>query len=222
MNRRTPPGTRLKGARASWLLFVGFAAAGIAGAVWAAELRLDPAEPVEDGRVCLPVYLARAAHEDVSGLQFELAFDAARLAFAEVTAGDAATGAHKDLFFNARGPGRVVVIVAGLNQSAIAPGVVAHCCFTASASAPGTHSVALEQVALSNPYGVPLPARSSPGTVTVGVSTQKTAAGSAPGGAVSAEADGGPRVPPGVLIAAAAAPLLCAAAIVFHRRRRVG
>ena len=126
---------------------------------FAAEVALGPADIARDqAAVSVPVILELGRGEQVSGIQFNIAFDNGELRLDGIAAGPAATDAGKDIYSNALTPRESTAIIAGLNQGRIAGGIVAYCRFKIVARAvPGEVPVTLKQATLSDPYGAPVP-----------------------------------------------------------------
>ena len=138
-------------------------------ACFSATLSMDDvdAAPGEDGLSAV-VSLDSAAGDSVSGVQFDIAFDGGAMDVSAVTIGQAAAAADKELSFYRVDADTVRVIVAGLNQTAIADGTVAKASFDVDAgAAPGTYAISLMLVLLSDPYGAPVDVEIFPGSMVV-------------------------------------------------------
>lgn len=151
--------------RRSWgfwalLLFTGYANA--------AELALPTVDINAGASTTVPFMLAVAAGQTIAAVQFELQYDVALVALGEVRAGAEATRAGKSVSANELEPGRVRIIVAGLNQNALASGELLLADFQVPQTAPS--SMALLSVAslvMSSPTGRPVPADAVSGTLRI-------------------------------------------------------
>jgi len=118
--------------------------------------------------VALPVSLDSAAGEEVCAAQFDLLFNSSVLTMQGVTAGSAATAAGKQLSSSTISPGRIRVIVAGLNQNVIGDGVIATVRFAVVSGTPGgIQPVTLSGVLLSDPDGVAVPSSGVSGGINI-------------------------------------------------------
>jgi hypothetical protein len=131
----------------------------------AATLAASSATATGPAPVTLNIELRSAPGEAVAGVQFELAFAPHALSLQGMEAGPSATAAGKLLSTNPVAAGRHRVIIAGLNQTAIADGPVVLLSITVTSAAPGTFPVAIENVVLSDPAGKRVPAQATPGAV---------------------------------------------------------
>lgn len=119
--------------------------------------------------VTLTFTLSSAPGEAVAGVQFEISFDPARLTLQGMEAGDSARTAGKLLSTNPVGPGRHRVIIAGLNQTAIADGPILLASVSASGNVPpGRYPVAIENAVLSDPSGHKVPVHATPAVMIIG------------------------------------------------------
>ncbi len=122
-----------------------------------------------DTNVAVPVTLDAATGESVAALQFDVLFNPATLGLPDVTLGAAAAAAGKSLSHNLLQPGRMRVLIAGLNQTVIEDGVVAEAQFSIAAdAAAGAEPIAFSGIILSDPNGQSVGAASTPGTLTIG------------------------------------------------------
>lgn len=176
MARHTGTSSRARGGRhgvrcaAACLcaLLLGVAKAG------AATLGLGSANGTPGGAaVVLPLTLAPDTGETVVAFQLDLGFDATFLTLANVTLGPASTAASKTLSVNTLGPGAVRVLVAGINQNAIAAGDVLDVSVQVKAGATGTSNIALGNVVLADPNGHSVPVTTANGTITADVVVQR-------------------------------------------------
>jgi len=119
--------------------------------------------------VVVPVTLSSEPSSEVSGVNFDLLYDSSRLSVGGVTIGAAASAAGKSLSSSQPSPGTVRVIVFGLNQEAIADGILADIHFNVlPAAAPGQSALTLSAASASDPWGVAvLPLTLSNGSFTV-------------------------------------------------------
>ncbi len=77
-----------------------------------------------DDEVTLPISLNHSTTPGVASLSFELSFDPDVLEFDEASVGAAAASAGKDVQTSLPEPGRLIVVVLGLNTNTIGNGVV--------------------------------------------------------------------------------------------------
>ena len=127
----------------------------------------NSAIPTQTG-VSVPVSLSSGTGEEVAAIQFDILFDYAILALTDVTAGPAASSAGKDISFSTVEPGRVRVIIAGLNQNVISDGAIANALFNVNRNAPGgEQSLSLSGVLLSDPNGVAVPSEGVSGRISI-------------------------------------------------------
>ena len=118
--------------------------------------------------VTIPISIDSASGVEVSGLNFDLSFDASRLTLDHVSAGPAATSAEKSVSSSTPSSGTVRVIVFGLNQTAIPDGTLVNVFFEIKAgSAPGTIALPLGNAAASSPAGSSVPISTSAGSLTI-------------------------------------------------------
>lgn len=124
-----------------------------------ATLSLQPGE-VTEGHYSARIELLAAPGEEVSGLQFEIVFSSADLAWDSIAAGTSTANASKMVSSNLIGTNRCRVIIAGFNQTVIPNGPVATARWKI---ARGTPAPTIENPILSDPSGKPISART--GTV---------------------------------------------------------
>ncbi len=127
--------------------------------------------------VGVPVVLDAAAGEEISAVEFDLAYDPEALVLRELNVGAAALQAGKSLSFTEFAPGVLRVVVAGLNQSVIPNGFVALAVFQAHDYTSGFLPISLGYASLSSPYGEPVPAAVAGGGVHVRGEPAPTAEG---------------------------------------------
>ena len=133
----------------------------------AATLGLGSASATPGGAtVILPLTLTPDTGETVVAFQLDLGFDAAFLSLTNVGLGPASAAASKTLSVNTLGPGAVRVLVAGINQTAIAAGDVLDLSVQVNAGATGTSNIALGNVVLADPNGHSVPVTTANGTIT--------------------------------------------------------
>lgn len=125
----------------------------------AATLSLQPGE-IANGHYSVNIDLLAAPGEQVSGLQFEIVFSSADLAWDSISAGASTTSASKMVSSNLIGSNRCRVIIAGFNQTVIPNGPVAIARWKISGNTPAP---SIENPILSDPSGKPISARA--GTV---------------------------------------------------------
>ena len=103
-------------------------------------------------RIPVTIELETEPGEEVAGIQFDLLFDSSMLDLFNVRAGQAAVDADKDVDHSLVQPGRVRVVISGINQEPIPNGNVAVIGFDVSSAAPlGATGVGLEGVLMSDP-----------------------------------------------------------------------
>ena len=118
--------------------------------------------------VAVPVSLASQGGVEVTGLNFELTFDASRLTVASVSLGSAAALAGKSLSWNLVSPNRIRVIIFGVNQTAIPDSGVAVVTFNVPSGAPaGTSALTLSNVVAGDRDGKPVMKSTSNGSFRV-------------------------------------------------------
>lgn len=94
--------------------------------------------------ITIPVSLASQGGTEVTGLNFDLNFDANQLTVQNVSAGSAASSANKSVSWASPSSGAVRVIVFGLNQTPIPNGTVATVTFNVkSSTSPGNSALSL-------------------------------------------------------------------------------
>ena len=137
--------------------------------VYAATLTLGTVSGAPQGKLTVvPVSLANATGDEVSGIQVDVQFDATALTFQSAAAGDAATTAGKDVSADVLSAGTVRVIVEGLNQTAIGDGVVALLTFSVGAFAtPGSYAMTPAGIIMVDPDGLVVTATGVAGSVGV-------------------------------------------------------
>lgn len=123
-----------------------------------------------EGGWVVPVVIEPREGEVVSGVQFDLTYDAESFVFLSARPGESATSAAKQIHHQVFRPGHMRVIVAGLNQNVIPEGSIADFTFAEKTGKSGIESVSihLTRVILSDPYGysVPLTAPAGPAMLT--------------------------------------------------------
>ena len=168
-----------------WVCCLGMAGEALGAEVRAGRVQIEATQ--EEARV--PILLERAAHEEVSGIQFHLLFDAKQLKFVQAEAGAATSAAQKELYANPLSSTEVMCLIAGLNQAAIASGTIAECRFTIPPKLPpGEYALTIANLTLSDPYGIRLPAtaghggliRSSPPQADQSVAREEAGSANAP------------------------------------------
>jgi hypothetical protein len=118
--------------------------------------------------VAVPVSLASLDGAQVAALNFDLSFDASRLAVGSVSIGSAASSAGKSLSSSQPAANRIRVIIFGINPTVIPDGTLAVVSFNVLAgAAPGTSSLTLSSSAASDPGGSPVPVSASDGSFQV-------------------------------------------------------
>lgn len=127
----------------------------LCGTVQAATLSVGQASGTAgDLGITLPISLASAAGESVSGIQFDLLFDSSVLSVSQVATGAAADAAGKSASYSVVASGQIRVIIAGLNQNVIGDGVVATASLgIATSAATSTQEVSFSGALLASPSG---------------------------------------------------------------------
>jgi len=109
--------------------------------------------------VNLPLTLVNDPGDTVAAAQVDIVFDPDVMVLTGVTAGPAANAAAKDVAVAELEPGRVRVVVAGMNMNTMADGVLANVSFILGCGTPGgDYALPLEELMLCNAYGLPVPA----------------------------------------------------------------
>ena len=122
-----------------------------------------------DVNITVDVSLETKSSEQVSDMQFDLAFNDEHLEFVNAEIGPAASAANKTLQSNQLEPGVVRLVISGLNQNAIPDGVVAKTSFALSETAPNEKFVLdAENVILSDPTGLQVFATAVSGGIIAG------------------------------------------------------
>jgi hypothetical protein len=123
-----------------------------------------------DTAVTVPLSLALSPGDMVAALQADVQFEPDVLSLSSISAGPAATAADKTVSFSVQSPGLARLIIAGLNQNAVADGVVANMVFGVKEGAPaGAQAIGLTNTLAANPTGASVPVSAFPGGITVGI-----------------------------------------------------
>lgn len=118
--------------------------------------------------VTIPISLTSQGGAQVAGVNFDLNFDEKRLSVSSVTAGSAATAAGKSVSSSEPSPGKLRVIVFGVNQNVIGSGTIVNITFSILGSAaPGTVNLTFSNTAATDPSGNSVPVNTQAGSVTV-------------------------------------------------------
>ena len=127
----------------------------------------NSAIPTQTG-VSVPISLTSGGGEQVAAIQFDILVDYAVLTLTDVAAGPATSSADKDINFSGIEPGRVRVIIAGLNQNVISDGTIANALLNVNRNAPGGEQpLTLSGVLLSDPNGVEVSSESVSGRTSI-------------------------------------------------------
>lgn len=121
----------------------------------AAVVSMHP--PSGGGELRIPVMLYGDSDEYVSGLQFDLAYDPTQFELVGITAGDAATGAGKEVILSETVPGQGRVLVTGFNNNGMADGQIATLTLRPLNGSAAQHDISLGQVLASDPDGNSVP-----------------------------------------------------------------
>jgi hypothetical protein len=137
----------------------------------AATLTVSNVEDVNAGDTAVSVAVSLSNDGTstlIGGVQMDVSYEPAVVSLSTVKPGAAAQNAGKTLSFNEVSEGVVRIIVAGINQKAIADGVVAALIFDVAANAaPGTYPVAITVAQMVAPTGTQVTGYTVPGTVTI-------------------------------------------------------
>ena len=121
----------------------------------AAVVSMHP--PSGGGELRIPVMLYGDPDEYVSGLQFDLAYDHTQFELVGITAGDAATGAGKEVILSETIPGQGRVLITGFNNNGMSDGQVATLTLRPLNGSAPQHDISLGQVLASDPDGNSVP-----------------------------------------------------------------
>jgi hypothetical protein len=133
-------------------------------AAWYAAVYGDAALDVGDGMpggelLAVPINFTPDPEVDTAGLQFDVEIDTSRFEVDSVIAGDAATQSGKGVMWSQPDSGRLRVLVAGMNQDAVAQGEVATVYLAPLTSRYDTNPCSLEAGICSGPFGDEVPVR---------------------------------------------------------------
>lgn len=117
------------------------------------------------GGLNIPVHLDVDTGEAVAGIQFDVIFDPSALRFDRIDAGTSTASAEKSVHSNLLAPGKLRVVIAGLNRNVMAEGPVCHAWFNTIAGSGANTSATLENGVLSDPFGSPVRLVLSPQTL---------------------------------------------------------
>ena len=124
--------------------------------------------PPGDNGIPIPIDLSSEAGEEVVAFNFDLSFDTTRLSFNDVTLGQAAIDADKDLDYSNPSPGTIRVIVYAINQNIIDDGTVLNFTFDILTTAPsGSAALTISDEAVADPQADPVSATAVPGEIEV-------------------------------------------------------
>ncbi len=121
----------------------------------AAVVSMHP--PSGGGELRIPVMLYGDPDEYVSGLQFDLAYDPTQFELVGIAAGDAATGAGKEVILSETTPGQGRVLITGFNNNGMSDGQVATLTLRPLNGSAPQHDISLGQVLASDPDGNSVP-----------------------------------------------------------------
>lgn len=145
--------SKARRARTSSLFLVGMLGLILGGQAMAATLTIDFARGTAGTNVVLPIQFDPAG-SSVTGLQFDLIYDAGSFDLVDLAAGAVAVAAGKDLQFSTIAPGHLRAIVAGLNRTAISAGIAAELTLGVKPATPAAvYPVQLSGVLLSDVNG---------------------------------------------------------------------
>ncbi len=124
------------------------------------------APSAKDVRVA--VNLAPDCEDAVSGVQFDLVYDASNVTLNEVQTGQAAAAAGKTASFHVATAGKATIVVSGMNKNTIATGSVAEVLFDLSDQpARQVYSLVLERIIMTDAAGRAIPALGVSGSIIV-------------------------------------------------------
>lgn len=127
-----------------------------------------PAVATDGAEFALPLMLSSLPNEKVAGLQFDLAVDPEVFTVRGVDTGASVTQAGKLVSSNAVGSGRLRVIIAGLNQTAIPDGELIRLRLVPQSDADaGVYELSFSGVVLSDPGGKRLNADTKLGAISI-------------------------------------------------------
>ncbi len=114
----------------------------------------------------IPLQMTSTGTPAATGFQADLSFDSTKLTYLSARAGDQTTSAGKSLSTNTLAGGDIRLLVAGLNQTAIANGIVAYAKFTVNSSfTSGSTVVTPKNCSSTNADGGALPTACTAGTI---------------------------------------------------------
>ena len=119
-------------------------------------------------RVEVPVELRTTGNSNLVALQIVLEYDSQRLTFNEVTRGPVAEQAGKDVSANGATPGRVSIVIFGMNQNPIKDGTLALLKFTLSVRQRGAAPVRVTKVTATDARGRAVSVETISGKVNIG------------------------------------------------------
>lgn len=121
----------------------------------AAVVSMHP--PSGGGDLRIPVMLYGDGEETVSGIEFDLNFDPAQFELVEITAGNVATDAGKQVVFSETLPGQGRVLVTGFNNVSMADGQIATLTLRPLTSTSAQSDIALDRALATDPDGNNVP-----------------------------------------------------------------
>lgn len=114
------------------------------------------------------VVLTVSSTEKVSAMQFDIEYSASLVEVRSISAGDATISAQKQLSYNRIQPGKVRIVIVGLNQNIISSGVVAEVQWTVCRSAFAANTeIVITNPVLSTPEGTQVLATTSDCSLTI-------------------------------------------------------
>ena len=134
---------------------------------WGAVLFIDSERTdVHESSVRVPVSLEVSREERVAAIQVDLVFDDSRLQFITLSKGKAAVDAEKEVHAHSLSPGKVRLLVAGLNLRVIPSGDIAVCDFIVKdRQFQEDIPIQLKNVLMADPGGARVTSRSLDGAV---------------------------------------------------------
>lgn len=118
--------------------------------------------------VVVPISLTSSSGINVAALNFDIQFDATKLAVLDVTLGAAAAAAAKEVHFATPTTGTLRVVIYGINQNRIGNGVIANAVFDVAMSvSEGTIPLTLANVVAASPEATAVPATNVNGSVVI-------------------------------------------------------
>lgn len=130
--------------------------------VWQGPASAGVIEPasrlVDDEKIVLAIVLTNGQDPPPASMDFAVLFDAGKVRYREASLGASGQAAGKRLQSSLNTPGRLRVVIRGLNTHALASGEAARVVFTPLAQATGSTEFAIDDPALASASGERIPA----------------------------------------------------------------